>query len=264
MVVQNGEKGTILTDKNEQILTKAQEKLDTLFMERKMPESHGMNHCNLVLGHMFQSIQASEIKLTDEKKLLLALAALLHEADDHKYFGPQSTNARDILKQVFEENDEREGLISQVEEMISYVSASVNGNSVPEKAKKDPTLLWPRFCDRLESIGVIGAVRCLQYNQEIEAPLSSETTPRPASESEVWEYVTEDRWSNYQKGGNSDSMMDHYYDKLLQIAVFTPSVVQNSYLVDEAAKRVEPLIRICLEYGKTGETPVDLIMSFKK
>ena len=31
-------------------------------------------------------------------------------------------------------------------------------------------------------------------------------------------------------------MMDHYYDKLLQIAVFKPQVVNNTYLVEEASK----------------------------
>jgi hypothetical protein len=45
-------------------------------------------------------------------------------------------------------------------EMISYVSASANGNRVPERAESEPYLLWPRWCDRLEAIGPIGAVRC--------------------------------------------------------------------------------------------------------
>ena len=31
-------------------------------------------------------------------------------------------------------------------------------------------------------------------------------------------------------------MMEHYYDKLLQIAVFQPDVVHNKYLVLEASK----------------------------
>ena len=57
-------------------------------------------------------------------------------------------------------------LVSQVLQMISYVSASVNGNTVPQPANQDPTLLWPRFCDRLEAIGLTGKVgtvldRCL-------------------------------------------------------------------------------------------------------
>ena len=44
--------------------------------------------------------------------------------------------------------------------MISYVSASDNGNSVPKRAQKNPEFLWTRYSDRLEAIGTIGAVRC--------------------------------------------------------------------------------------------------------
>lgn len=50
----------------------------------------------------------------------------------------------------------------------------------------------------------------------------------------------------------SDSMMDHYYDKLLHVAVFDPEVVKNSFLIEEAAKRVQPLVDVCLEFGRTG------------
>ena len=34
----------------------------------------------------------------------------------------------------------------------------------------------------------------------------------------MWAEVKEERFENYQKsGGGSASMMDHYYDKLLQV-----------------------------------------------
>lgn len=56
--------------------------------------------------------------------------------------------------------------------------------------------------------------------------------------------------------------MDHYFDKLLQIAAFDPSVVKNSYLIAEQKARVEPLVKICLEWGKTGVVPEKLILSY--
>jgi hypothetical protein len=257
----------VLSVQSQDLITKAQNHLSRLFQEVRMPESHGVNHCLVVLGHMESAIQAgvlsNPVSLNETKKLTLCLAALLHEADDHKYFGPESSNTETILKKVCDGGAES-AVISEVLQMISYVSASVNGNTVPAPATKDPTLLWPRFCDRLEAIGTSGAVRCLQYNQEEGAPLYTQTTPRPVTEEELWTHVTQERWNKYQNGGNSASMMDHYYDKLLQIAVFEPAVVQNSYLVTEATKRVEPLVRICLEFGKSGEAPIDLINSFKK
>ena len=118
--------------------------------------------------------------------LALRLAALLHEADDRKYFKEEEKNARRILKEVLSGLEEAKQIEDEVEEMISYVSASGNGNKVPERAIGDPTLLWPRFCDRLEAIGIVGAVRCYQYNTEIGDPLMVKTTPRPTTEKEVF------------------------------------------------------------------------------
>merc|ERR1719193_76465 len=212
---------------------------------------------------MVKAIQAAEdggLNIPEERRLMLCLSALLHEADDHKYFGEGSANAAVIVKKVL--GEEAVQMCQDVEEAISYVSASVNGNSVPPKAVSDPTWLWPRYCDRIEAIGTKGAVRCLQYNQEVGATLQSETTPRPVDAADVWNHVVEERWLKYQNGGSSASMMDHFYDKLLHIAVFKKEVVKNTYLEDQASQRVEPLVRICVEYGKTGEAPVALIKSF--
>ncbi len=122
-------------------------------------------------------------------------------------------------------------ILAEALEMISYVSASSQGNSVPERALTNPEFLWVRFSDRLEAIGTIGVVRCLQYNEECGKPLSVETTPRPQTSEEVWANVLPERFENYMVRKESDSMMDHYYDKLLHVAVFDPSVVQNSFLI---------------------------------
>ena len=117
--------------------------------------------------------------------MALRLAALLHEADDHKYFKKDEKNVRRILREILSGLEDAKMIEEEVEEMISYVSASGNGNKVPGPAVGDPTLLWPRFCDRLEAIGTIGAVRCYQYNSEKGDPLMIKTTPRPNTEKEV-------------------------------------------------------------------------------
>ena len=71
-----------------------------------------------------------------------------------------------------------------------------------------------------------------------------------------------ERFDEYQKDGKSASMLDHYYDKLLQIAHFNPGVIQNTYLLQEASKRVQPLVDIALEYGRTGVVPEERIKSY--
>ena len=68
------------------------------------------------------------------------------------------------------------------------------------------------------------------------------TTPRPKSEEELWQEVTPDRLENYMRTKTSASMMDHYFDKLLQIAKFDPKTTQNDFLCEEASKRVNPLV----------------------
>ena len=89
--------------------------------------------------------------------------------------------------------------------------------------------------------------------------MSVETTPRPQTKEEVLANVLPERFVNYMLRKESDSMMDHYYDKLLHVAVFEPSVVQNSFLIEEADKRNQPLVDVCIEYGRTGKVPIDLI-----
>ena len=91
----------------EKILNTTKEKLNKLFTEKKMPESHGLNHCLTVLGHMETAIasglanSSGSSLITPQKDLTLKLAALLHEADDHKYFpdNKEFQNARMICDQ---------------------------------------------------------------------------------------------------------------------------------------------------------------------
>ena len=54
-------------------------------------------------------------------------------------------------------------------------------------------------------------------------------------------------------------MMDHYYDKLLQVARPPPELVRNDYLEAAALVGAEPLLEVCLAYGKFGEVPVGMI-----
>ena len=90
-----------------------------------------------------------------------------------------------------------------------------------------------------------------------------DTTPRPTTEQELWQEVKEERWTRYQTGGASLSMMDHYYDKLLHIGKFDPAVVRSQYLEDEARRRVQPLVDICLEAGRLGKPPLESLERLK-
>ena len=106
----------------------------------------------------------------------------MHDADDAKYFKKivsddlreKYPNAAKIMSELVSPQ-----VCDNALEMISHVSASQNGNRVPEAAITNPELLWPRFCDRLEAIGVIGAIRCFQVTKERGNPLFCDETPKP-------------------------------------------------------------------------------------
>lgn len=127
------------------------------------------------------------------------------------------------------------------------------GRSPPD-AKLCPELLWPRWADRLEATGAIGVVRCHQYNAKAGAPVACAGTPRPADEAAALALATPERFAAYQaNGGGSDSMIDHYYDKLLQVSRPPAELVRNAYLEEAARERTAPLLEVCLAFGRDGE-----------
>ena len=65
-----------------------------------------------------------------------------------------------------------------------------------------------------------------------------------------------ERFARYQSsGGDSASMLDHYYDKLLPVARPPAALVRNAYLEAEMDARAAPLLTVLLQYGATGEVP---------
>lgn len=108
----------------------------------------------------------------------------------------------------------------------------------------------------------IGVVRCYLFNKKCGELLSSDATPRPKTREEALAMATAERFAEYQaSGGSSMSMMDHYYDKLLQVARPPPELVRNPYLEESGLKGAEPLLRVCLAYGETGQVPIAMIES---
>ena len=211
--------------------------------------SHGVDHAKQVFDHAEKAIAVHQTQLDEEKQILILLAALLHDADDAKFFkqvdnGPN--NAEQILT-ACSNNKITEDQTNFVHKLIGFVSCSKNHNDIPEEAEKEPELLYPRHADRLEAIGEIGAIRCYQYNNTVRAPLFVDTTPRPTNEEELQALIDPQRFKNYN--GGSASMLDHYYDKLLHLSEFQSG---NEYLDNEARKRGQVMKDICIYYGKHG------------
>lgn len=242
-------------------MARATEGLAALCQKHGIPDSHGLAHATRVLGHAEKAVEAAAVPVPAHRALAIRLAALLHDADDRKYFkgrakGEEYLNAIALSKEA----GAPPPVVEEVVRMIDMVSCSKNGNSIPKDLGEDYELLYPRWADRLEASGEIGVVRCWQCSLEFGDPQSCEDTPRPKTAEEVWGLATEERFAEYQRtGGGSKSMMDHYYDKLLRVARPDKRSIRNSYLEAEMDKRAAPLVRICLAFGQTGQVPEDEI-----
>lgn len=217
--------------------------------------SHGIKHVLTVHHHAVQAIAAHKPPLTDEESMQVESAALLHDVDDTKYFPDHHKEKRNALSILHEAQVPAESMGS-ILQMIDWVSASQNGNSVPPAVESSGEYfrLIPRWADRLEAVGVRGVVRCYQYTLEKGQPLCSDMTPRARSEEELWKLADPQRFVDYQtSGGNSKDMISHYYDKLLHVARPPTEIVRNSYLERQASESAAPLVEVCLRYGMTGK-----------
>ena len=105
-----------------------------------------------------------------------ALAALLHDADDHKLFATENNaNARAFLA----ENGATDGETERICAVINAVSFSKNRGRVPETLEAKVV----QDADRLDAIGAIGIARTFAYGGE--------------------------------HGRSLDESVQHFYDKLL-------------------------------------------------
>ena len=225
----------------------------------QIDNTHGYEHALKVYNHAKKSLNG--INLSKEKKIIVLAASLLHDVDDKKYF-PDNIYYQNAKKIISKSNINNK-LINDIIELIELVSTSTNKDNIPKYISNNNEYwkLIPRYSDRLEATGEIGIIRCYEYTLKKNNPLFCENTPKPKCESDVWKYATLNRFNNYN--GNSDSMIDHFYDKLLHISKPNPKYVKNKYLEKEQIKRVKPLIEICIQYGLTNEIPIDYINSLK-
>jgi uncharacterized protein len=214
-------------------------KLEQLLQKENISECHGILHAKAVLInsiHAINAINAINTINAEETKYIL-YASLLHDADDRKFF-PLNTNYENV-RSILE--DESQETVNKVIELIELVSSSKNGDTIPKKCKDKEWMLIPRYADRLEAIGMIGLVRTFIFTLKKGKDLYLPTTPMPKTVNEIWKIASVKRYKSYS--GASESMLDHFYDKLLRLGKFP---ITNKYLNNESKKRIKPLLDFLL------------------
>lgn len=215
-------------------------KLNRIFTNSNVCKSHGTSHALSVLSHSKKALRSQTHNLNHDQELSVYLASLLHDADDSKFF-PTHVNNDNLINII---NDQPTHIVDLTIQMVNLVASSKNANNIPPNVMENEWMLIPRFSDRLEAVGLIGVERCFQYNGTKNEPLYLENTPKAKSEEELWKIATIERYNMYS--GNSVSMMDHYYDKLIRLGLFNTS---NQYLLSEGKRRTRPIIDFALYFG---------------
>lgn len=97
-------------------------------------------------------------------KLTVELAALLHDADDHKLFYTENNaNARAFL--------EREGVAPETVERICAAINSVSFSRNRGRRPETPEGRIVQDADRLDAMGAVGVARCFAYGGEHGRPM---------------------------------------------------------------------------------------------
>merc|ERR1712224_573471 len=142
-------------------------------------------------------------------------------------------------------------------DIINVVSARKNKNT-NSLAPGDEWRFIVRDADRIEAVGEVGIARCYAYNQKVGAPLFVDTTPKCTTVEEVWKEATAERFQAYN--GDSNSMVDHYFDKLLHLENCASG---NKYLESKLKERLQIMIDFVLDFGRTGQIDTEHMESLK-
>lgn len=229
------------------------ERLDKILSENNVCQSHNTEHCVSTMSNAKKALEVSGFNLSEKEEECILLAALLHDADDRKFF-PNNKNFEN-LKSVLIDYDEK--YLPLIIKMVDLVSSSKNGDNVPEDIKDKEWMLYPRYADRLEALGLIGIYRCFKYGLTTGNPLYVETTARPMNEEEIWLVASEERYKRYN--GKSNSMIDHYYDKLLRASMFP---IRNKFFDEQSIIRRKAQIDFILYFSNKKTINNDDILNF--
>ena len=232
--------------------------LQSVLSNSGVDKGHGLDHALKVLHNTDQALK--HIVLPPRTVQAVRLASLLHDADDRKFFPKGSDNARQILEKVLGGYSGTQVLVLK---MIDLVSCSKNG--IGRDSEGIEWMLYPRWSDRLESLGHTGILRAYQYTLHRRRPLENSETPKTNTKDILYLFiVTPERFATYLKTKESATFIDHFYDKLLHLR--NGFTTKNPYYASEIKKRHQVMEDFILEYNfaPSAQDLVDRYFSISK
>ena len=225
--------------------------LKAFFTKHNVKNDHNHVHALAIASHALRACEADK-SLNETQIRCIILTAFLHDVDDHKLFSSiDYENARVILNSTKYCGD-----MDNIIEMIDLVGSSKHGDRM---YGKEEWKFIPRYSDRLDAIGMMGIARTIVYTLDHSQSLYCDDTPRPRNLDELYEVATKERYKSYN--GNSKSMIDHCFDKMIHLGNFP---IKNTYLNELSKTLTKDVIDMVLLFGNQGGITIDELKLFIK
>ncbi|MBR6403420.1 MAG: HD domain-containing protein [Eubacterium sp.] len=135
---------------NERIIEEAKEYINKLFMNNV--DGHDTDHSIRVYKNACKIAEG----YPESDHMIVSLASLLHDVDDHKLFNTENNmNARIFLRSQNVESD-----------LVEFICEVINGVSFSQNRGKQPDSIEGKIvqdADRLDAIGAIGIARTFAF-----------------------------------------------------------------------------------------------------
>lgn len=204
---------------------------------------HGLEHALKVGENCLNALLSYTGKIGTTEIFAVIRAGLFHDLDDGKFTATKNyENARNALKFL------PDNQVDLVIKMIDLVSCSKNGNEID--ANLPVWMYYPRWADRIESLGLRGVEECKTYSDFIGRPYFTEETVRVSNLDELRSVATSERFAEYvgKRKTSPDTMIDHYYDKTVHLCVDTG----NDWLNARMKEGMEEIHRVLFDFGRNG------------
>lgn len=224
------------------IINKVMAALEAFFERHPDIEGeHGLLHARIVYNHALEAIKQSRDPLSHTQQVIILVAALLHDVDDHKFYKTENlANARGVMAEA------ETPFVEEIVTCINLVGYTHNQNSASEMGE---WALYPRHADRLEAMGWPGVRRALHYALYKNHELYDDRTPRVINNDQLEQALVvraeEKKRPDYVIG---TTFMDYFFDKLVHIGLNTG----NEYFDTLSRARMSIIYDVVFEYGRTG------------
>lgn len=137
------------------------------------------------------------------------LAALLHDADDYKLFGEESSCKLLNAHRIMDKCGVDELMQQKVCDIISNMGYSKSLKGIRPQSLEGKIV---SDADMLDAIGALGSIRCLVY-----ALAKCQTQGNPIFDEKVFPELNMSAEEYKKEGRKSDNFINHFFEKMLRL-----------------------------------------------